>query len=186
MINQKNITTAIAAIALALTACVQSYGAEGHDDHDEKAHAEAPKSSEHEHDGGEEHGDDHGGEEQEETNSSVGPDKGITKFDKKLGFQLRDEAVKTFKLATVQATPGAAMTLPSGAIFFGLEERNVYRLRDGYYKRIDFKLLSKTKTHSTVQLDDIRSGDQIVVGGLGFLRVAEITASGGGAAGHAH
>lgn len=147
-------------------------------------HAEAEGEEKHGH--GDEH-EGHGeGEEEEEENSAVGPEKGITKTDKKLGFQLSPSAIKTFKLATIPALPGQLMTLPNSGIFFGLQERNVFRVRDGFYKRVDFKLINKTKTHSTVDIKDLEAGDLIVTGGLGFLRIAELAASGGGAVGHAH
>ena len=157
--------------------------AESEEHGDEHAEAEGEKTHGHadEHEG---HGE--GAEEEEEENSAVGPEKGITKADKKLGFQLSPSAIKTFKLATVPALPGQLMTLPNSAIFFGLQERNIFRAREGFYKRVDFKLISKTKTHSTVDIKDLEAGDLIVTGGLGFLRIAELAASGGGAVGHAH
>ena len=143
------------------------------------------EESDHAHAGEGEDGHGHG-EEGEEENSAVGPEKGITKADKNLGFQLSESAKKTFKFSTVPATPGQNMILPPSAIFYGLQERNVFRVRDGFIKRVDFKFISNTKSQVVVQIDDLKVGDSIVTTGLGFLRIAELAASGGGAVGHAH
>lgn len=143
------------------------------------------EESDHAHAGEGEDGHGHG-EEGEEENSAVGPDKGITKADKNLGFQLSESAKKTYRLSTVPATPGQNMILPPSAIFYGLQERNIFRVRDGYIKRIDFKFVSNTKSQVIVQIEDLKTGDEIVTTGLGFLRIAELAASGGGAVGHAH
>lgn len=129
------------------------------------ANASGEHSHEHGHD--REHADEHADEESQ-------------------GFKLSPEAFKNFGIQLKAAEPGAAMTLPKKAIFFGLQERNLFRYRDGYFKRIDFKTLSKTKTDYTVSSQDFKSGDQIAVEGLGFLRIAELAAFGGVAEGHSH
>ena len=81
---------------------------------------------------------------------------------------------------------GPSMTLPKEAVFRGLSEVNIYRLRQGHYKRIDFKTLEKTKSTIKLSSGDLAPGDQIVVDGIGFLRIAEIAASGGISDSHSH
>ena len=106
--------------------------------------------------------------------------------DESQGFKLSQEAFKNFGIQLKKAEPGVPMTLPKTSIFFGLQEKNLYRYRGGFFKRIDFKTLSKTKTEMTVSSDDLQSGDQIATEGLGFLRIAELAAFGGVAEGHSH
>lgn len=101
------------------------------------------------------------------------------------GIKLGEEALKNFGIKSVEFK-GGNLTLPKSAIFFGLQEKNLYRLRSGFFKRIDFKTISKTKTDFTVFSSDLKPGDRIVTEGLGFLRIAEIAASGGLAHGHSH
>lgn len=102
------------------------------------------------------------------------------------GFKLTPEAFKNFGVQLKQVSPGVVMTLSKKSIFFGLEERNLYRYRNGFFKRIDFKTHSKTKTEITVSSDDLQAGDQIATAGLGFLRIAELAAFGGVSEGHSH
>lgn len=106
--------------------------------------------------------------------------------DEEKGFQLSAEAFKNFGIQLRKIETGAPLKLSRKSIFFGLEERNLYRYRDGFFKRVDFKTLSKTKTEFTVTSDDLIAGDEIAVEGLGFLRIAELAAFGGVAEGHSH
>ena len=53
-------------------------------------------------------------------------------------------------------------------------------------ERIDFKTIDKTKDTWKVSSRDLATGDKIVVDGIGFLRIAEIAASGGLSDSHSH
>lgn len=142
--------------------------------------------SEVKHDEGEE-GHAHGekGETSEES-KAVGPDKGIIEANESSGFKLSEEAWKNFGIKTIEANGPGLYVLLRKSIFFGLQERNVYRLRDGFFKRVDFVTQSKSATEYKVQIHDLRAGDKIVISGLGYLRIAEIAAFGGVGEGHSH
>lgn len=101
------------------------------------------------------------------------------------GFKLSDIAIKNFELTYVDyKAPGTIIS--SKAVFRSLSEVNIYRVRAGLYKRIDFKTLEKNKDTWKVSSPDLMSGDKIVVSGIGFLRIAEIAASGGLSDSHSH
>ena len=101
------------------------------------------------------------------------------------GFKLSDTGIKNFELTYVDyKAPGTL--IPSKAIFRSLSEVNIYRVRAGLYKRIDFKTLEKSKDIWKVSSPDLMNGDKIVVNGIGFLRIAEIAASGGLSDSHSH
>jgi replication fork clamp-binding protein CrfC len=101
------------------------------------------------------------------------------------GFKLNDTSIKNFELTYVDyKTPGTSIS--SKAIFRSLSEVNIYRVRAGLFKRIDFKTLEKNKDIWKVSSPDLVSGDKIVVSGIGFLRIAEIAASGGLSDSHSH
>jgi hypothetical protein len=102
------------------------------------------------------------------------------------GIQLSAEAIKNFDLKSLVLTSSGPWDIPNSAVLNSLEEVNVYRLRNGFYKRIDFKLISKAGTSIKIRSDDLIKGDAIVIQGVGFLRTAEITASGGAPEGHSH
>nr|WP_295903301.1 hypothetical protein [uncultured Bdellovibrio sp.] len=127
----------------------------------------------------------HGGDESEE-NASVGPDKGITSFDEHDGFKLSPEALKNFELKTVALKGAVSWEVPASAVLYSGEEVNLYRVREGFYKRIDFDTISKNGSQVKIKSKDLQAGDEVVVQGVGFLRTAEIVASGGAPEGHSH
>lgn len=126
----------------------------------------------HEHeDEKEEHGhdekDEHGHEEEE--NSAVGPDKGILEKGKN-GFKLSPEAITNFGISTAKVlNPNQ---IPPAAIVKVKDERFVYRFSEGWVKKL--------------HLDDVSSGDDLIISGTGFVRIAEVVATEGMAEGHSH
>lgn len=144
---------------------------EGHDHgkEDEHGHEDEHGLGEEEHEHGKnEHGHEEGGHEEEEA-SAVGPDKGILEKGKK-GFRLSPEAIATFELKTAKFA-GLAST-PKSAIVKVKDEKFLYRISEGWIKRVD--------------LDDVETGDEIVVSGMGYVRMAEVVAEEGMAHGHSH
>lgn len=131
-----------------------------------------------------ESGHDHG--EEEESPGNVGPDKGITESSEKNGFKLSAEALKNFSLQFVPLSGDGPWTISREAVVHSGEEINVFRRRAGFFKRVDFQSIRKTDKDVTIDSDDLREGDEVVVAGLGFLRIAELAASGGVAHGHSH
>lgn len=169
-------------------------GNEAHEDHKEgESHNQEDHKGEdsHGHEKGHEEGEeahDHGGEEEghEEGGSRVGPDKGILEASEANGIKLSPEAIKNFELETKALAGSGPWTLPSSARLLAGEEVNLFRVREGFYKRIDFALIKKNGDEISVSSKDLKSGDSIVISGIGFLRIAEITAFGGAPEGHSH
>lgn len=137
----------------------------------EEAHAEAE-------------GHDH--EEGEEEGGSVGPEKGITEFNERQGFKLSAEALKNFDLKFTKLRGDGPWVLPKSAVVHSGEETNLFRKRNDFFKRIDFQMIKNSGNELTVDSDDLREGDEVVIAGLGFLRIAELAATGGVAHGHSH
>lgn len=100
----------------------------------------------------------------------IGPDKGVTEVAKDKSFRLSPEAAKNFGLKTVPYAPGP-LALPKTAIVHTLRESQIYRLRDGYLKPVDFEAVAKAEGSWTVRSNDLRPKDEIVVNGVGFLRI---------------
>ena len=161
-----------------------------HEEHgeqeDHKEHGDHKKGDEHEdgeHAEGEK-GHAHGGHEEEE-NPQVGPNKGILAADEKLGFKLGVEAEKNFEISRLKVVQGV-VELPKKAIVTAGTEVNVYRFREGFYKRIDFDTVSKNSEKITIRSEDLKAGDEVVINGMGFIRIAELAAFGGAPEGHSH
>lgn len=158
---------------------------EGHTEDEEKNHE--GKKEEHAH-GANEKGHDEGehGHEEAEEGSNVGPDKGILEANEEEGIKLSPEALKNFEIKTTRLAGLGPWTLPSSARLLSGEESNLYRLRNGSFKRIDFILVKKTPEQIIVNSNELKPGDEVVTGGIGFLRIAELTAFGGAPEGHSH
>lgn len=145
---------------------LSAYSSGKHDSHNEKeGHTEAHE---------EKHGKEHAQEHDDHDD-----------HDKEKGFKLTDKAQKKFGLQ-YSSVKNSSLEIPKEAIFRGLNEVNLYRLREGFYKRVDFKILEEKKDSVTISSSDLKAGDQIVTSGLGFLRIAEIAASGGISDSHSH
>ncbi len=147
------------------------------------------KKEEHEHEheeGAKDHVEEEGHEDHEEENSKIGPEKGILEVNEESGFKLSPEALKNFEIKTQKLSSQGPWELPLSARLLSQEEVNLFRVREGFFKRIDFNLLSKSQTTMKITSADLKDGDEIVINGIGFLRIAEITASGGAPEGHSH
>ena len=190
-----------------LTAFVYVGNVHASDEHDhaleKKPKAESPKHEEHgtheekkgeDHEAEHKHSDeepkDHGhGDEHahgEEENPQVGPNKGILAASEDEGIKLSPEAEKNFEIKKLKVTNGVTFEIPKDAVVTAGLEVNLYRYRAGFYKRIDFDQLSRSGNKISIRSKDLKSGDEIAISGLGFLRIAEIAAFGGAPEGHSH
>jgi hypothetical protein len=137
---------------------------EGEDEHTKKGH------------------DEH--EEEEEISAVVGPDKGILQKGE-AGFKLSPEAFSTMALK-ISDYSGGTFTLPSKAVVQIKNEKTVFRLRDGWLKRVAVEIVQKNNDSLIISSTKFRNGDQIVTEGSGFLRIAEIFSEEGASHGHSH
>lgn len=157
--------------------------------HDHGDSSESEKDKDHDHDHGKEEEDAHGKASEhkhEESNDNVGPDKGIVEASEENGIKLSKEAFGNFGIKTQKLSGAGPWTIPSSARLFSGEEINLYRVRDQFIKRIDFKTIKTSAGTVTIQTSELKTGDEIVVGGIGFLRIAELVALGGAPEGHSH
>lgn len=155
-------------------------------EHDKNKNTDQEEHADHD-DEHSEHGDAHDGHgEHEEENSQVGADKGILEASEEQGIKLSPEAEKNFEIEKVVVTNSNSTNISKDAVVTSGVEVNLYRYRDGFYKRIDFMKLSKNGTILTISSKDLMKGDSIVTRGLGFILVAEIAAFGGAPEGHSH
>jgi len=184
----KKIIVMLLAAFLILTPTTSLDASEEHDhDHDETEHSEEsakPVNEKHEKDNHQDHEDSHGHGHEE--NERIGEGKGIVEYNEKEGFRLSPEATKNFSLKTQTLLGKGPWTLPLSAVLYSGEEVNLYRLREGHVKRIDFKIQRKNKESLVVSSSDLSAGDQVAIDGVGFLRIAELAATGQTPDGHAH
>ncbi len=160
-------------------------------DHDTDEHKNKDKSKGHDEDKEDDHGvagehDDHGEHEEGEENPQVGSTKGILEANETSGFKLSPEAEKNFGIQKIKVGNATLVEIPKEAILTAVSEVNIYRVREGFYKRIDFIKMKDANNLISVKSKDLKSGDEIVIRGLGFLRIAELAAFGGAPEGHSH
>lgn len=155
-----------------------SFSTNASDDHDEKS-----VTAEHEHREEDSHADGHD-EHEDEGGSAVGPGKGITEKSA-LGFRLSPEAIKTFELK-FQPLDKGTLEVPANGLVEVKSDRFVYRVRDGWIRRVPIKLIRKNSRSVVLQVSDAQPGDQVIVGGTGFVRTAEMVAEEGVSHGHSH
>ncbi len=169
------------------------FGLAGPNAKPEKASQDAHATGDHDH-GAEEHHDEvkkdhtsggHDEHEEEGAGANVGPDKGITSFDEHSGFTLTKEATKNFEIQTARLGSASPWTLPHTALVVTGEDKSVFRMRKERFLRVDVEVLKKDKNQITLRSKNLSLGDEIVVKGAGFLRVAEIDAT-SGESGHHH
>jgi hypothetical protein len=171
---------------------------EGHDHEKEEVHKESEHKGEEDHDseghkkqGSHENKDGHedheeGHAEHDEENSQVGPNKGITEASAESGIKLSPEAEKNFGIEKIEVSNPNSLSIVKKALVTSGLETNVYRYRNGFYKRVDFIILSRNENNLVIKSKDLSKGDSIVTKGLGFILIAEIAAFGGAPEGHSH
>lgn len=165
-----------------LVACLISGNADASENHDHDLEKKpVVESSKHD-----EHGHDDKHDSDQEKNPQVGPNKGILMASEEDGIKLSPEAEKNFEIKKIKVLTANAIEIPKNAIVTAGLEVNLYRYRSGFYKRIDFREIKRLGNTVQVQSKDLKSGDEIAITGLGFLRIAELSAFSGAPEGHSH
>ncbi len=121
---------------------------------------------------------------EDEISPQVGPDKGILEK-KEEKFRLAPEAIKTMEIET-KPYSGGSVTVDRKSIVFAKSEKSIFRVHEGWFERIPIKVISRDSNTYTLTAELLVAGDQIVISGIGFLRIAEIFAEEGDEQSHAH
>lgn len=138
-----------------------------HDDHDDHS-----KHSDHE-------GHDHG------ASKAIGKGKAIEVVDEKKGFKLSKEAIKTLKLK-LQNVNGDEFEISKSTLVSSKSIKGVYRFRAGFFKLLSAKILKESKSGYKVKVAGVEFGDQIVINGVGLLRVTDVYSTDKSEYGHSH
>lgn len=114
---------------------------------------------------------------EDEMSAQIGPDKGITEK-KGEQFKLSPEATKTMELEFKDYS-GGSFTLDRKAIVFSKGEKDIFKVHEGWYERVPVKVISRSENTYTLTSASLVVGDKIVISGVGFLRIAEISSEQG-------
>lgn len=152
----------------------------GHDDHKgkdgHKGHGDHKGHDDHK-DGDDGH--DHGG------GKAIGKGKAIVEVDEVKGFKLSKEAIKTLKLK-LKTVDGSSFKIDKKTLVASKNKKGVYRFRGGYFKFLSAKILKEETNGYMVEVKGVDFGDQIVVNGVGLLRVTDVYSTDKSEYGHSH
>jgi len=105
--------------------------------------------------------------------------------DEKKGFKLSKEAIKTLKLK-LQNVDGDQFFISKATLVASKDLKGVYRFRAGFFKLLPAKILKEKKDGYEVKVGGVDFGDQIVVNGVGLLRVSDVYSTDKAEYGHSH
>jgi hypothetical protein len=89
-----------------------------------------------------------------------------------------------FKIESMKLQGQGPWSVPKSALIKTRDEVAVFRMRDGKYLRVSVSVTGKAPNQQ-IKGKDLKTGDEIVSKGGGFLRVAEIDVT-SGEVGHHH
>lgn len=92
------------------------------------------------------------------------------------GLRFSEAALKTMGIKTVSIDASGSVIVPKEALVRSQDKTAVFRLRDGFFKKID--LTNYKNSLPKLQHPSLRTGDSLVVLGAPLLHVAELEAFG--------
>jgi hypothetical protein len=144
---------------------------EAHSDHDGHDHAKKDDDDHSEHDHG--------------SSKAIGKGKAIVDVDEKKGFRLSKEAVKTLKLR-LKNVDGSTFQIDKKTLVASKNTKGVYRYRAGYFKLLPAKIIKEVKGGYRIDVKGVDFGDQIVIDGVGLLKVTDVYSTDKSEYGHSH
>lgn len=106
--------------------------------------------------------------------SNFGAGKGVIDANEKDGIKLSPKAVEKLGLKTEKIASSHLHTLPLGSLIYFQEEVGVYRLRSGFFKLIEGKVVKKKSGMVTLEASGLVAGDQVVTQGAALLRLTDL------------
>ncbi|WP_127717045.1 hypothetical protein [Halobacteriovorax sp. HLS] len=155
----------------------------GHDDHGHKAHNEDDGHEHNKHK--EEDGHDHGSHEGHGGGKAIGKGKAIEEVDEIKGFKLSREAIKTLELK-LNTVDGSTFKISKKTLVASKNKKGVYRFRAGFFKFMPAEITKELSDGYLVEVKGVDFGDQIVVNGVGLLRVTDVYSTDKSEYGHSH
>ncbi len=128
------------------------------------------------------HGGDHHGH---GSGKAIGKGKAITEVQVQKGFKLSKEAFEAMKLVAQDITH-PLITVPNSALVLVNDQTGFYRLRNDFFKFVPVKIAKSDSDLITFQSLSFRSGDKVIIRGLGLLRVTDVYSTDKSEYGHAH
>lgn len=173
---------------------------DGHNHKKKKSHSEDEHKNEgHKHDNEdgdeEEHGHDHGDKASHKEDEhghghggggkAVGEGKAIVEISEEKGFKLSKEAIKTLELKLLNVDSDEFL-IEKTTLVTSKKLKGVYRFRGGFFKLLPVELKKEVNGKYLVKVKGVDFGDQIVINGVGLLRVADVYSTDKAEYSHSH
>lgn len=113
-----------------------------------------------------------------ESGFRAGPTMAVQGANLKDGIRLTEKAKEVIGIKTEKLSAGSFSAPKSALVYFG-DKVGVYRFRDGWFKLIEIRVVSKKEESVSLTSTELKDGDQIVITGVALLRVSEMDAFGG-------
>lgn len=157
----KRLATILSLLCIMGVSYASEHGHEEHHDDEQEEH--------HDHDGG----------------KAIGHGKAIEEVDTIKGFKLSKEAISSLdiKFQTIERKP---FSIQKSTLVAAKSIKGIYRYREGYFKFIKVHFENEVENKYIIDDQEIKLGDQIVVEGVGLLRVADIYSTDSSEYGHSH
>jgi len=146
-----------------------AFAEDGHGHSKQEKHDEHNENKEHDH----------------ETSKAIGKGKAIEVVDEIKGFKLSKEAIATLNLK-FKKVDGNEFRINKTTLVSSKSVKGVYRFRAGFFKLLSAEILKETNSEYRVKVDRLNLNDQIVINGVGLLRVADIYSIDKSEYGHSH
>lgn len=104
----------------------------------------------------------------------TGANKAVLEADAERGLKLSEKAVRRLGVQTARLAGTGPFRVSAKALVHTKEEVGIYRLREGWYKRVDIEVRGTEHGSAVVSAKDLKAGDLVVVAGAPLLRVAEL------------
>ncbi len=160
---------------------------DGHNHKKKKSHSEDEHKKEgHKHDSEDEHKD---GDEEEHGHGgggkAVGEGKAIVEISEEKGFKLSKEAINTLELKLLNVDSDEFL-IEKTTLVTSKKLKGVYRFRGGFFKLLPVELKKEVDGKYLVKVKGVDFGDQIVINGVGLLRVADVYSTDKAEYSHSH
>lgn len=104
---------------------------------------------------------------------NVGAAKGVTEFNKQLGFKISDKAEKRLGIKFRKLQYGGPWSIEPESIVHLRNETGVYRRSNGWISYVVVKTDPKQKSMRSITSKHLHAGDEVAVHGAVFLRMID-------------
>ena len=161
------------------------HGHEGREQISNEEHKEHERKDDHDNDKDQHEGENHHEHGDHEGGKSIGKGKAIEQVDEEKGFMLSKEAIKTLGIR-LEKVESSQFHIGKSTLVASKDTKGVYRFRAGFFKLVPVEIIKEDEDGYRVKTKEIDFGDQIVIGGVGLLRVSDIYSTDKAEYGHSH